>query len=80
MFKQSPADPVPACSAYSNINACLGVQISGSPPEWLHMTVIELTHSKSPAELKALASKAKPHAAKFTNLLSSTPLVSSDSC
>ncbi|CAN8105505.1 unnamed protein product [Discula destructiva] len=37
-----------------------------SPPEWLHMTVIELVHSKSPPELKASADKVKPHAANLT--------------
>lgn len=37
------------------------------------MTVIELVHSKSLAELKANAEKAKPHAAKLTALAAEHP-------
>jgi vesicle-fusing ATPase len=37
------------------------------------MTVIELVHSKSPAELRINAEKAKPHAAKFTAFATGHP-------
>jgi len=37
------------------------------------MTVVELVHSRTPAELKVVAEKAKPHAAKFTQFAAEHP-------
>ena len=39
------------------------------------MTVIELAHSKSPAEIKAHAEQAMPHAARFTKYAAARPAI-----